>query len=73
MVLYPMVLGIPHFQKSSFMVPAHVPKVIQQGRLQVGETVAIFGCGGLGLAAAPWPDISIAGFHKWEYPKIDGL
>eukprot|EP00435_Cladocopium_sp_Y103_P044435 s504_g12.t1 len=25
--------------------------VIQQGRLQAGETVAIFGCGGLGLAA----------------------
>lgn len=25
--------------------------VMQQGRLQVGETVAIFGCGGLGLAA----------------------
>ena len=25
--------------------------VVQQGRLQAGETLAVFGCGGLGLSA----------------------
>ena len=37
--------------------------VMQQGRLQPGETLAVFGCGGLGLSAVP-------GFYNCQVPAF---
>lgn len=37
----------------SHMPSPSVLEVMQQGRLQPGETLAVFGCGGLGLSAVP--------------------
>ena len=38
-------------------------EVVQQGRLSAGETVAVFGCGGLGLSAEARPR------PTWQRPR----